>query len=301
MASSTLFYILLSLFFYPLLHYFQMHYTQITIKSQLFFQIYHHIAPVDTSVSTLKLIEKQFSFGPLGDLGSPCVSNLIFFDQPIRTGFSYALDKDDIRHDEEGVSNDLYDLQVHFFYLTLTISRVHNEGVRNLNLELITTNLTSNFMIMRLIKQFDCESINDKLIPKCEQIIKTCRIDGGQACLFAFYFYEHIFQKIIGIVGHVNHYDIKKKCVGRYCFDLSNIEKLLNETLVNDALGIRIYTLIYTMIHYMERYFIAAPTIPFKVDGDKAKQMKNHKPLTFLNVSLLKMLQSWMQGKLAIK
>lgn len=80
------------------------------------------------------------------------MSNLIFFDQPIRTGFSYALDKDDIRHDEEGVSNDLYDLQVHFFYLTLTISRVHNEGVRNLNLELITTNLTSNFMMLGIFR-----------------------------------------------------------------------------------------------------------------------------------------------------
>ncbi|CAN1747556.1 Serine carboxypeptidase-like 49 [Linum perenne] len=36
-------------------------------------------------------------------------SNLIYVDQPTGTGFSYSTDKRDIRHDEDGVSNDLYD------------------------------------------------------------------------------------------------------------------------------------------------------------------------------------------------
>jgi len=40
-------------------------------------------------------------------------SNIIFVDQPTGTGFSYSSDKSDIRPDETGVSNDLYDfLQV---------------------------------------------------------------------------------------------------------------------------------------------------------------------------------------------
>lgn len=43
------------------------------------------------------------------------VSNLIYVDQPTGTGFSYSSNDDDIRHNEEGVSNDLYDfLQVSF-------------------------------------------------------------------------------------------------------------------------------------------------------------------------------------------
>lgn len=40
-------------------------------------------------------------------------SNLLYVDQPIGTGFSYSADRRDIRHSEDGVSNDLYDfLQV---------------------------------------------------------------------------------------------------------------------------------------------------------------------------------------------
>lgn len=41
------------------------------------------------------------------------VSNLLYVDQPTGTGFSYSTDSRDIRHNEEGVSDDLYDfLQV---------------------------------------------------------------------------------------------------------------------------------------------------------------------------------------------
>lgn len=36
------------------------------------------------------------------------ISNIIFVDQPTGTGFSYSSDDRDTRHDETGVSNDLY-------------------------------------------------------------------------------------------------------------------------------------------------------------------------------------------------
>lgn len=49
------------------------------------------------------------------------ISNLLYVDQPIGTGFSYSTDKRDIRHDEEGVSNDLYDfLQVLIFAIDIS-------------------------------------------------------------------------------------------------------------------------------------------------------------------------------------
>ena len=43
------------------------------------------------------------------------ISNLLYVDQPIGTGFSYSSDLRDIRHNEEAISNDLFDfLQVCF-------------------------------------------------------------------------------------------------------------------------------------------------------------------------------------------
>ena len=48
-------------------------------------------------------------------------SNLIYVDQPIGTGFSYVTDRRDIRHTEDGVSNDIYDfLQVIVFATRIT-------------------------------------------------------------------------------------------------------------------------------------------------------------------------------------
>ncbi|WVZ04338.1 hypothetical protein V8G54_025144 [Vigna mungo] len=37
----------------------------------------------------------------------------------------------------------------------------------------------------------------------------------------------------------LQYYDIRKKCVGRLCYDFSNVEKLLNEEKVKSALGVR--------------------------------------------------------------
>ncbi|KAK9100674.1 hypothetical protein Scep_024104 [Stephania cephalantha] len=41
-------------------------------------------------------------------------SNLIYVDQPTGMGFSYGSDKRDLRQNETGVSNDLYDFLQHF-------------------------------------------------------------------------------------------------------------------------------------------------------------------------------------------
>ncbi|CAI0454347.1 unnamed protein product [Linum tenue] len=42
-------------------------------------------------------------------------SNILFVDQPIGTGFSYTTSESDIRRNETGVSNDLYDFLQEFF------------------------------------------------------------------------------------------------------------------------------------------------------------------------------------------
>jgi len=53
----------------------------------------------------------------------PQASNLIYVDQPTGTGFSYSTDERDTRHDEQGVSNDLYDF-LHVYMSSLIINWV---------------------------------------------------------------------------------------------------------------------------------------------------------------------------------
>ena len=49
------------------------------------------------------------------------VSNIIYVDQPVGRGFSSVSDTDVLRHDETGVSNDLYNfLQVRFLFSSKT-------------------------------------------------------------------------------------------------------------------------------------------------------------------------------------
>ncbi|KAI3886449.1 hypothetical protein MKX03_036736 [Papaver bracteatum] len=43
------------------------------------------------------------------------VSNLLYVDQPTGTGFSYSSDSRDLRHNEKGVRNDLYNFLQAFF------------------------------------------------------------------------------------------------------------------------------------------------------------------------------------------
>ncbi|KAJ7981054.1 Carboxypeptidase [Quillaja saponaria] len=208
------------------------------------------------------------------DYGWDRASNLLYVDQPIGTGFSYTSDESDIRHDEEGVSNDLYDFLQAFFkehpqfvkndfyitgesyaghYIPAFAARVHQgnkakEGIQiNLKGFAIGNGLTNPEIQYRaypdysldrgLIKNTDYDSIT-KLIPACEQGIKTCGTDGGNACVSSYIVCNQIFNRILGVAGNINYYDIRKKCVGNLCYDFSNMETFLNKKSVRDALGV---------------------------------------------------------------
>ncbi|XP_051120075.1 serine carboxypeptidase-like [Andrographis paniculata] len=202
------------------------------------------------------------------------VSNILFVDQPVGTGFSYSSDRRDIRHDEKGVSDDLYDFIQAFFkehpklakndfyitgesyaghYIPAFAARVHrgnkeNEGIHvNLKGFAIGNGLTdpaiqyaayADYALdMGIITEADHKHVN-KALPLCETAIKLCGTDGTLSCLAAYLVCETIFNSIISRAGGINYYDIRKKCVGSLCYDFSNLDKFLNQKQVRDALGV---------------------------------------------------------------
>ncbi|CAL5432199.1 unnamed protein product [Camellia sinensis] len=208
------------------------------------------------------------------DFGWDQASNLIYVDQPTGTGFSYSSDNDDIRHNEEGVSNDLYDFLQAFFkqhpqyvkndfyitgesyaghYIPAFAARVHQgnkekQGIFiNLKGFAIGNGLTDPeiqykaypdyALDMKLIKQSDYNNVTN-LIPRCEEAIKLCGADGGNSCMSAYSACNAIFNKIMSIVGDANYYDIRKKCEGDLCYDFANMENFLNQKSVREALGV---------------------------------------------------------------
>ncbi|XP_010535625.1 PREDICTED: serine carboxypeptidase-like 48 isoform X2 [Tarenaya hassleriana] len=207
------------------------------------------------------------------DFGWDKASNLIYVDQPVGTGFSFTSDDSDLRHDEDGVSNDLYDFLQAFFkehpqfakndfyitgesyaghYIPALASRVHHgnknkEGIHiNLKGFAIGNGLTNPevqygaypdyALDMKLITESDHESIK-KLYPDCQRATKEYT-DGGDACANAYYVCNEIFDNILGIAGSVNYYDVRKQCQGNLCYDFSSMETFLNQKSVRSTLGV---------------------------------------------------------------
>jgi len=208
------------------------------------------------------------------DYGWDKVSNLIYVDQPTGTGFSYSSDERDLRHDETGVSNDLYDFMQAFFsehpeyvnhdfyitgesyaghYIPAFASRVHqgnkmNEGIHiNLKGFAIGNGLTdpaiqykayTDYALqMGIITESEYKKIN-LILPTCELAIKLCGTSGTTSCLASYLVCNTIFSSIMKIAGNINYYDIRKECIGSLCYDFSNMEKFLNLKSVRNALGV---------------------------------------------------------------
>nr|GMD25401.1 serine carboxypeptidase-like [Ipomoea batatas] len=195
------------------------------------------------------------------DYGWDKVSNLIYVDQPIGTGFSYSSSTDDIRHDENGVSNDLYVFLQEFFkthpeyakneffvtgesyaghYIPALGTRI-NQGNKKkggiyINLKgLAIGNGMTNPEIQypaypdyALDNNLISKSSHDELIqhiPECQKAVRKCNSNGGSACG--------------GIYLVMQYYDIRRKCDGGpHCYNFSNAETFLNMTSVKKALGV---------------------------------------------------------------
>ncbi|KAF9676641.1 hypothetical protein SADUNF_Sadunf08G0024100 [Salix dunnii] len=219
-----------------------------------------------TIANNLSLVQNKYGWDK--------VSNLLYVDQPTGTGYSYSTDRRDIRHDEDGVSNDLYDFLKAFFeehpelakndfyitgesyaghYIPAFAARVHKgnkakEGIHiNLKGFAIGNGLTdpaiqykayADYALdMGIIKQAEHDRIN-KIVPVCEMAIKLCGTDGTVSCMASYLVCNTIFNNIISVAGNINYYDIRKNCEGSLCYDFSNMEKFLGQKSVKEALGV---------------------------------------------------------------
>nr|ALO61072.1 serine carboxypeptitase-like protein 49 [Dionaea muscipula] len=209
------------------------------------------------------------------DYGWDQSANMIFVDSPTGTGFSYSNDSRDSRHDEVGVSNDLYDFIQAFFgahpsyasnpffitgesygghYVPAFASRVNqgnkaNEGTPiNLKGFAIGNGLTNpgiqyaaypDFALdNNLINQSTYDQIMQNMVPQCQSAAAACGTNGTDSCSNAANVCENIPDSILQLNPGINIYDIRKQCIGSLCYNFSNAEVFLNEPSVRSALGV---------------------------------------------------------------
>ncbi|XP_047180597.1 serine carboxypeptidase-like [Vigna umbellata] len=209
------------------------------------------------------------------DYGWDQASNIIFVDQPTGTGFSYSSDKSDLRHDETGVSTDLYDFLQEFFkahpnfvkndfyifgesyaghYVPALASRINsaNKQKQGLHINLkglaIGNGFTNPAIQYEAYPDFALQSriitkaqydIVRKSVPLCDRAIKNCGTTFPFSCLLALEICENILGRILSFAGNINYFDIRKKCEGSMCYNFTNVETLLNMQKVKSALGVR--------------------------------------------------------------
>ncbi|XP_024366882.1 serine carboxypeptidase-like isoform X1 [Physcomitrium patens] len=208
------------------------------------------------------------------DFGWDKVSSIIFVDQPVGTGFSYSTDIRDIRHDEEGVSEDMYDFFQAFYeahpefvknklfvtgesyaghYVPAVAGRLHRalkhkEGVPiDLKGFAIGNGLTQPdiqyeaygdyALEMNLITEEEHQKLG-KLYLACAAALKFCGPKGTIGCVAASFVCQSIFTSILGIAGNINYYDVRKECQSSLCYDFSNLDKFLNNATTKEALGV---------------------------------------------------------------
>ncbi|KAI7735992.1 hypothetical protein M8C21_022404 [Ambrosia artemisiifolia] len=211
-------------------------------------------------------------------------SNLLFVDQPIGTGFSYSSDKRDIRHNEQGVSDDLYDFLQAFF-------KEHPEFAKN------------DFYITG-------ESYAGHYIPAF-----AARVHAGNKAKEGI----HINLKGFAIGNGLTDPLVQYKAYTDYALDMGIIKesdhKSINKRLPVCETAIKLCgnsRWVHAMEWSGQKQFGASPDVPFEVDGSEAGLFKTHGPLSFLKVNdaghmvpmdqpkaALSMLKRWTKGSLS--
>lgn len=203
-------------------------------------------------------------------------NHVLYVDQPVNTGFSYSDDPRDTVHNEDGVSADMLDFLQEFFaahpdiadndfYVTgesyaghyvpavshrVWLAKKKGEGkpinIRGLAIgngltdPIIQYGAYADYAYMnKLIDSFS-HTLANLFVPVCQFGASYCNSTHSSIiCSATWYFCQAaIVSPIMSANDGMNVYDIRKPCVGRLCYDFSNMEELLSRPDTRAALGV---------------------------------------------------------------
>jgi len=197
------------------------------------------------------------------------IANVIFVDQPVGTGFSYADNDDDYVTGEPEIAEDMYQFLQGFFskypqyqgldfyvtgesyaghFVPAVSSRIfkanqNGEGPYKIPLKgfAIGNGLVNAAAQYRdyapfsldngLIEQSDADYIQKQLLPKCQKDMASNSSNSQGDC-------NAITDYIIQTAGGFNYYDIRKQCDGPLCYNMDQIDNLLSQRSVQKSLGV---------------------------------------------------------------
>nr|GEY85546.1 serine carboxypeptidase-like [Tanacetum cinerariifolium] len=250
------------------------------------------------------------------DYGWDQVSNLIYVDQPTGTGFSYSSSDQDIRHDETGVSNDLY------FFLQAFFKAHPDYAIK----ECGTTGTTSCITALDT-----CQPIFEDILQVAGNINyydirKQCE---GELCYdfsnMENFLSESSVKTALGVPSGVDFVSCSGTVHEAMLQDWMRDLEVGIPALLEQGIELLVYAGEYDLICNWvgnsrwvnampwsgQNKFVAASNVSFVVDGKEAGIMKTYGPLTFLKVhnaghmvpmdqpsAALQMLQLWTTGKL---
>lgn len=198
------------------------------------------------------------------------IANVIFVDQPVGTGFSYADNTADYVTSEEQVAEDMYQFLQGFFkkypqyqgrdfyvtgesyaghYVPAVSNRVFNANLKNegpytiplkgfavgngLVDPLLQYADYAPFMYdNKLISKSEYDYVQNSLVPTCQQQIKNGDSDATDTC-------NSIIDEILNAAGNINVYDIREQCTYQpLCYDMSPLDSLMAQSSVTKSLGV---------------------------------------------------------------
>ncbi|XP_038705565.1 serine carboxypeptidase-like 47 isoform X3 [Tripterygium wilfordii] len=250
------------------------------------------------------------------------VSNLLYVDQPIGTGFSYTTNDSDLRKNQNDVTNDLYDFLQDFF----TEYREFDKHDFFITGESYAGHYAPALASKILQENKDKRRIYIHL--KYYDIRKDCE---GRLC-YDFSNMEKLMndesiKKSLGVGADIHFVSCNSTVSDNMKGDFMKNYQVGIPALLENGIKILIYAgdkdvlcnwqgnlkWVLGMKWYGDKIFKALRPVDFFVDGDKVGELRTHKHLSFVKINkaghlvpmdqpkaALQMIETWMQDRLSV-